>query len=400
MERSTSARWTPKDEASARFDRRGVSLRANVNDETETMSAEPLFSLRAATTPASAFEALTVQPEIQQGELSLPAAFALESGAVLENAKLAWRCVGPASAPLVIVLGGISAHRRVCSIDGRGWWEAQCGAGKALDTDRFRLLGIDWLGGCDDSTGPRHARSGQARSEHARSELDQADFPVISTGDQARALLLLLNRLGVRRVHLLVGASYGGNVAQQLAALLGDRLRRLVLLSAAHRPAQFGLALRHVQRAILELGTDSNEALALARSLAVLGYRTPESLEQRFGSDAQCADADGRRKDGVVGWIDHHGEKFVRRFDAEAYRCLGYSLDMHEVDPAAISAPTTLFAVREDLTVPVTLLREYATRAGGRCELVEIDSIYGHDAFLKEEGVVSDLLAQALEATP
>lgn len=355
------------------------------------MSAEPLFSEHANVVQSDRAGAratrLEIRPGVQQGELALPATFVLESGAVLENATLAWRCVGPANAPLIVVLGGISAHR-ACSADGRGWWEAQCGPGKVLDSDRYRLLGIDWLGGCDNSTGPRHVRQGQG-----------ADFPLVSTGDQARALLLLLNRLGVRRVHLLVGASYGGNVAQQLAALLGDRLQRLVLLSAAHRPAQFGLALRHVQRAILELGTDSAEALALARSLAVLGYRTPESLEQRFAGDAEDNHGEGQAKNGVIGWIDHHGEKFVRRFDADAYRCLGRSLDTHAVDPAAISAPTTLFAVRGDLTVPVTLLREYAARAGGRCELVEIDSIYGHDAFLKEESIVGQLLTRTLEAT-
>ncbi|MEP6940964.1 MAG: alpha/beta fold hydrolase [Rudaea sp.] len=347
------------------------------------MSANPNHFLPSAF-PATAD--LPVAPrarcEIREGVMALPESFLLESGATLANAKLAWRCSGPADAPLIVVLGGISAHRRPCDEEGKGWWQAQCGAGKPLDTDRYRLLGIDWLGGSDDSSGPRTS--------------GLKDFPVVSTADQARALLQLLNRLGVRRVHLLVGASYGGNVAQQLAALLGDRLRRLVLLSAAHKPAQFGLALRHVQRAILELGTDSTQALALARSLAVLGYRTPESLERRFGgTQARAIDSDG-----VTGWIDHHGQSFVRRFDADAYRCLGRSLDTHEVDPATIRVPTTLFAVRDDLTVPVTLLREYAARASVACELVEIDSLYGHDAFLKEEAAVGALLARALETTP
>ncbi len=267
------------------------------------MSAELFLPLQSRRTAPLQFAtpATPAAVQAQQGELALPEPFVLESGAHLHNAKLAWQCVGPADAPLIVVLGGISAHRRACARyrQGlrRGWWESQCGAGKTLDTDRYRVLGIDWLGGCDASTGPRSASQ------------DEQDFPAISTADQARALLLLLNRLGVRRVHLLVGASYGGNVAQQLAALLGDRLRRLVLLSAAHRPAQFGLALRHVQRAILDLGGDaaSAEALALARSLAVLGYRTAEGVEQRFDGSAQCAG-------GVTGWIDHHGEKFVAAF--------------------------------------------------------------------------------------
>lgn len=344
-----------------------------MKDETE-MSAEPQrHSLARTADPAPVVQWL-------EGELALPQPFVLESGASLEDAKLAWQCVGPADAPVIVVLGGISAHRRAVARDGKGWWESQCGAGKVLDTDRYRLLGIDWLGGCDGSTGP------------CSSGIE--DFPQISTGDQARALLLLLNRLGVRRVHLVVGASYGGNVAQQLAALLGERLRHLVLLSAAHRASQFGLALRHVQRAILDLGGDAAQALALARSLAVLGYRTAEGVEQRFGGESP-RDA---HADGVVGWVEHHGAKFVRRFDADAYRCLGRSLDTHVVDPDAVRVSTTVFAVREDLTVPLSLLHEYVGRAGAPCRLVEISSDYGHDAFLKEEAIVAALFEECLSA--
>jgi len=139
------------------------------------------------------FESATprIGVEWREGILDLPEPFPLESDQVLRGARLAWQCVGPASAPLSVVLGGISAHRRVCAQDGRGWFEVQCGAGKALDIARNRVLGIDWLGGVDASTGPRQGQ----------------EFPALSTLDQARAVLLLLNRLGVRRVHLLVGAS-------------------------------------------------------------------------------------------------------------------------------------------------------------------------------------------------
>jgi len=360
-----------------------------MNGETP-MSAEPQ---RKATLDNETIAESVATSAWQQGVLDLPGPFRLESGQTLENARLAWQCAGPADAPLIIALGGISAHRRPCSAEGRGWWEAQCGAGKTLDTQRFRVLGIDWLGGCDQSTG-------------ANGEIE---FPVVSTADQARALLLLLNRLGVRRVHLLVGASYGGNVAQHLAALLGDRLRKLVLLSAAHRPAQFGLGLRHIQRAILDLGGETPEALALARSLAVLCYRTTEGVEQRFaedtsrdGQEPECPVGHGRprRTDGIVGWLQHHGATFSRRFDTAAYRCLGRSLDGHQIDPETIRAPTTVFAVREDLTVPLSLLHEYVERAGENCRLVEISSPHGHDAFLKEEAAVSAILAAALENTP
>jgi homoserine O-acetyltransferase len=302
---------------------------------------------------------------IDGGILRLPTPFTLESGETLIAAELAWQCTGPTTAPLIIVLGGISANRNCES-----WWQAQCGPNRALDTQRFRLLGIDWLGGCDDSTGPQ---AGEV-------------FPSLSSTDQARAILLLLNRLGIRHIHAVVGASYGGAVAQHLAVLLGRRLGRLVLLSATHKPSQFALALRDIQRSILDLGDDSAQALALVRALAIVGYRSPEGFEQRFATS-----------DGASAWLAHHGRAFADRFNASSYRCLSASLDSHRIDPAAITVPTTIFSVAEDLLVPPSLSREFAETCGGACELVEIESTFGHDAFLKEETIVGDLLRRVVE---
>lgn len=312
---------------------------------------------------------LHTPPPWRDGVLPLPEAFLLDSGEVLCGGRLAWQCVGPAQAPLVVVLGGISAHARCCAADGSGWWESQCGAGRSLDINRYRLLGVDWLGGSGAASG-----AGEAR-----------EYPVISSADQARAALLLLNRLGVRHVHLLVGASYGGAVAQHLALLLGDRLARLLLLCAAHRSSQYALAMRELQRALLDLGGNGETGLALARALAILGYRTAEGLEQRFAAGG-----------GVLDWLVHHGTRFAQHFSAASYRCLGASLDTHALNPAQIRAPTTLFGVREDQLVPPSLLREYAARAA-HCEYIEISSQYGHDAFLKEHAQVGALLRKTLE---
>lgn len=299
-----------------------------------------------------------------RGVLALPEPFRLESGGQLHNAQLAWQCVGPDAAPLIVVLGGISAHARCCAPDGEGWWEGLCGNARALDTRRYRLLGADWLGGADASSPARGAR--------------------ISSADQARALLLLVNRLGARRVHLLVGASYGGAVAQHLAALLGARLRHLALLCCAHRSSAFARAFRHVQRAILELGGDAQLAVALARQLAILGYVTPAEIESRFGDSGE-----------VLPWLARHGARFAERFNADACRCLGESLDSHCIDPAVISVPTTLFVATQDQLVPPSLAREFAALAPD-CRLVEISSRHGHDAFLKEEADVAAILRTAL----
>lgn len=298
--------------------------------------------------------------------------FNLTCGAQLVDGELAWQSWGPQHAPVVIVLGGISAGRDIGQ-----WWSSQCGQGLALDPSFLRLVSIDWIGGADASSGPRN---------------DQEFHPIESV-DQANALLLLLNHLGIAQVEAVVGASYGGCVAQHLAGLLGNRLKRLVVIGAAHRASPWALALRTLQRAGIESSTDKAgrlRALERARQLAVLGYRTPTELESRFGERDPAT--------GVLGWLSAHGQRFSARFNASSFLCLSRSLDHHEFDPAQIQARTTVVAIAEDLLVPLSLAREFARRIGKHAELARISSPFGHDAFLKESGEISCVLKYALAA--
>lgn len=305
----------------------------------------------------------------QRGSLQLHA-FGLACGSALAQGQLAWQAWGPETAPAVVVLGGISAGRDVGA-----WWSAQCGAGRALDPRRLRLLSIDWIGGADASSGPR----------------DDGNFLPIESLDQAHAILLLLNHLGIARVDAVVGASYGGCVAQHLACLLGKRLDRLVVIGAAHRASPWAMALRTLQRVGIESASNARErrdALRRARQLAVLGYRTPGELESRFG-DADPAS-------GVLGWLAAHGERFASRFSAASFLCLSRSLDHHQCDPALIAAATTVVAIAEDLLVPLALAQDFTARIGPHAELASLSSPFGHDAFLKEESAIAAILRHAL----
>ncbi len=307
-------------------------------------------------------------PLPENGVLHLPH-FALASGELL-NAELAWQVWGPRQAPVVVVLGGISAGR-----DTGIWWKEQCGADLALDPRHFRLVSIDWIGGADRSTGPQEGTR----------------FPAIDSLDQANAILTLLNHLGVARITAVVGASYGACVAQHLAALLGARLGKLVVIGAAHRASPWALALRTLQRAGIEAATDRasrDQALQRARQIAVLGYRTPAELERRFGEVPA--------EEGVLSWLDAHGERFARRFPAESFLCLSASLDAHRCDPATISAETTVVGIVEDLLVPLALAEDFARRLGGPAHFVAIRSEYAHDAFLKEQAAIGRTLCHAI----
>lgn len=310
-------------------------------------------------------------PQPLRGVLRL-SALALAGGRTLADADIAWQAWGDPGLPAVVVLGGISAGR-----DPGRWWSAQCGAGRALDPRRLRIVSIDWLGGADASTGPRAG--------------DEA-FPAIDSADQAAAMLAVLNHLGIARVALAIGASYGGCVVQHLARLAGARIGRAVVISAGPQACAWARGLRGLQRGLVAAAAPERraDALAQARRLAMLSYRTPGELEARFGGEAPGESLDR--------WLDAHGARFASRFPAEAFVTLSASLDAHRCRPESIAIPVEVVGVRGDLLVPVETLRAFAGRLGSRARLHEFDSIYGHDAFLKEDATIAGIFRHALAA--
>lgn len=295
------------------------------------------------------------------------------SGPVSAIVRYLWD--GAADAPTVIVQGGISASRDVCRVGATaGWWEDLVGAGRAVDLSRYRVLSIDWL---------------------AAGDLDGAS--AVSSEDQADALAALLDALGIDKVQAFVGASYGAMVGLAFAARHGARLGRLVAISGAHRAHPLATALRAIQREIVRGGIANGDvagALGLARQLAMTTYRGAEEFAERF--DAEPEFRDGRFHFPVEDYLGAAGRKFVARFDAARYLSLSESIDLHRVDVSAVRVPCDIVAVSSDRLVPTADLRALAAGVGAAARYHEIDSRYGHDAFLKETGRVSALVAAAL----
>jgi homoserine O-acetyltransferase len=314
----------------------------------------------------------------------LPGGLDLHFGGRVERVEVAYRLAGAREAPVVAVLGGISAGRNVFSLDAAapGWWEDAIGPGRALDTDRYRVLGIDFLGGSHRTTGPGEGEV----------------FPSVSAFDQARLLVTLMEQLGVERLQASLGASYGGMVTLALAQAHPGRVRHALVLSAAHRTHPMSTAWRSVQRAIVRYALGHGEGargLVLARALAMATYRSAREFEERFPGPAE-ATPDGFRFP-VETYLMARGASYAAVYKPEAFVCLSESIDLHRVEPESIRVPTTLLGVQEDQLVPLADMRELRDRHGGNCSLVEISSIFGHDAFLKETEVLRDLLARALD---
>jgi len=288
-----------------------------------------------------------------------------------------YQWTGAPDAPTVIIQGGISADRHVASSEqGKpGWWSELVGDGHAIDLAYYRVLSIDWLTPADFEQSPR----------------------AISSEDQADALAALVDALGIVKVAAFVGSSYGAMVALAFAARYPSKTDKLVLLAGAHRAHPLSTAQRAIQRQILRLGQSTGQveqALSLARQLAMTTYRGSDEFARRFASTPDYRD--GRFHFPVEDYLEHAGRSFVQRFDLERFLALSESIDLHEVTPEDVNVPATLIGFPSDRLVPLADLCELQRRLRGSATLEVIDSPYGHDAFLKETHQLAPLLRQAI----
>lgn len=308
------------------------------------------------------------------------------------DVEVGYELQGCANGPPIVVLGGISAGRHLAptpATSSPGWWPGVVGPGAALDAGRHRLLGMDYVGG--PAAALRGGRASASASPTTR-------HPITSR-DQARALAAVLDDLELERVSL-VGSSYGGMVGLAFADMYPRRLRHLVCFCAAHRTHPMATALRVIQRSTVRLAQEAGRprvGLSLGRALAMTTYRSAVEFDARF--DWRPLETSTSPRFPVEEYLEDRGNAFAERFDPDAFVTLSESIDLHEVDPARITVPTTLVSVDSDALVPPWLVDELADASPGVARHVTISSIFGHDAFLKEVGLVSDVIRSALRSS-
>ena len=290
--------------------------------------------------------------------------------------RLRYERVGPAGAPLLVVAGGISAHRHLAAnprYTEKGWLDGLVAPGRTLDPARWQLLSFDYIG-ADGSL----------------------DAP-IDTADQADALAQLLDALQAPALEAFVGYSYGALVGLQFALRHRQRLGRLVAVSGAHRPHPYASAWRALQRRAVALGQlqcGETHGLALARQFAMLSYRTPEEFGERF--DAAPELVNGRVRVAAEDYLDATGAQYVARTPVTAYLRLSESIDLHRLDPQQLRVPTLAVAVEGDRLVPLADMVSLIEGLGPLGSLRVVRSPYGHDAFLKETDRIDSLLSTAI----
>lgn len=350
------------------------------------------------------------QPSVQSKTFSQ---LALDNGGVLAPVTVAyetWGRLAPTADNVILVChaltGSTHVHDAAAPNDPRvGWWNPLIGPGRAFDTDRYFVVCANVLGSCYGSTGPTSPHPEDGEPYRLR-------LPQVTIGDTVRAQRALLRELGVERLALVAGGSLGGLQALEWAIAYPAAVERAAVIAASARLSAQGLAIDDLARqAILTdpawqqgdyaLGAGPHAGLGLARMLAMLTYTSPQGLEARFGRRAATRPSTwpqfGPRAD-VAGYLHHQADKLVARFDANAYLYLTSAMDRYDAaegvgrgsDAAAyarIRAEVLAVGIDTDWLYPAAQVRAVAEgirAVGGRARYIELTSLEGHDAFLKE----------------
>ena len=285
------------------------------------------------------------------------------------------RLTGNPDGPVVAALGGISANRMVCRGEngGPGWWSGLVGEGCAIDPTKFRVLGLDFAADPTGCCAP-------------------------SSQDQALVLSAALDAAAIPRLHAIVGASYGGMVGLSFAEQFPDRVEKLVIISAGCEPHPAASATRELQRRIVALGIArgaSEEALAIARGMAMLSYRTSAEFGERFRGGNETDDPLETSQPGA--YLRARGDAFNAVMSPERFLSLSASIDRHRIDPSRIATPALLIGATTDQLVPPCQTTDLAAGLAGETEVHLLDFPCGHDMFLKEAAAVGRLVKPFLD---
>jgi homoserine O-acetyltransferase len=348
--------------------------------------------------------------------------FRFESGGSIPELTLRYETYGRLSAAkdnAILICHALSGNHHcagVHSMDERkqGWWNFMVGPGKPIDTSRYFVVCSNALGGCSGSSGPDSINP----ETGARYKLD---FPKLTVRDMVKAQSLLLDSLGIERLHAVIGGSMGGMQTLQWAIDFPERVGRYIALACCARHNAQAIAFNDtgrqaiVQDPVWDNGNYDPEqppghGLSVARMMAHITYLSDAGMEAKFGRKRRSNGAGKEHFDvefEVESYLRYQGQSFVTRFDANTYLYLTKALDrfdLHGPDSldatlSAVTAPGLVVGFTSDWLYPPQGNREVAEallRVGKDATYAELAMDFGHDSFLLRSPELYDLIRSFL----
>ena len=357
-----------------------------------------------------------LQVETQIIALDLPAAgFVLESGKVLSAVSVAYEAYGDLNDErdnVIFICHALTGDAHVAGYHGedrrsRGWWDSMVGSGKGIDTDHYHVICANVLGGCKGTTGP-------SSIDPATGVVYGSSFPQITVRDIVNVHVKLLQQLGMENVASVIGGSFGGMQAFEMALCYPDMVKSCICIASAASLSAQALAFDAISQSAIrsdpnwqggdyyESGKIPADGLSLARKIGHITYLSSDSMTSKFGREKSGQKpvesegaGDSHLSDFEVGrYLDYQGEKFVNRFDANSYLHITQALDEYDLVERhgtlesafeKLKSKVLVVALTSDWLFPPEQSSQIANallRAGKNVSYSILCAPHGHDGFL------------------
>lgn len=336
---------------------------------------------------------------------------ALACGRQLNEYEIVYETYGELNAQrsnAVLICHALSGHHHAAGFHSTeerkpGWWDACIGPGKAIDTNKFFVVSLNNLGGCNGSTGP-------ASLNPETGKIYGADFPMVTVEDWVHSQARLADKLDIQQWAAVIGGSLGGMQALQWSISYPERIRHCIAIAAAPRLSAQNIAFNEVARqAILsdpdfldghfiEHDTIPKRGLKLARMVGHITYLSDDSMGTKFGRELKTAQLNfdfNNVEFQVESYLRYQGEEFSGRFDANTYLLMTKALDYFDPSAAHEGNLVKTFADAQANFYLISFTTDWRFSPARSQEIadaliaakknvvsVEIDAPQGHDAFL------------------
>ena len=297
-----------------------------------------------------------------------------------------------------------------------GWWDNMVGPDKAFDTRKHCVICSNVISGCKGSTGP-------GSIDPTTDQPYALNFPMVTVADMVTAQKALIDSLGIEQLVCVVGGSLGGMQALQWTVMYPDSVRLAMPIATTARLSAQGIALDAVGRHAIMAdpnwnggnyygGPAPSRGLGIARMIGHITYLSDGSMHQKFGRDLQdkaAPEYDFVTEFQVESYLKHKGESFVDRFDANSYLYITKAMDYFDLaqpsgslrkELSGVKAAFLVISFSSDWLFPTHMSKEIVSalrRNNVDVSYAEIQSDYGHDAFLLEVDTLSSLIISFLE---
>jgi homoserine O-acetyltransferase/O-succinyltransferase len=325
----------------------------------------------------------------------LPQPFSLECGEVLLEVEVAYRTWGKlnSSGDNAVLI----CHALTGGADADDWWQPLFGANKAFDPEVDFIICSNVLGSCYGTTG-------SVSINPQTLQIYGASFPQITIRDMVNLQAVLIKALGIQRIKLVIGGSLGGMQVLEWALLYPNLVEAIVPIAVSGRHSAWCIGLSEAQRQAIYADPNwlqgnytsdkqPSSGLAVARMMAMSTYRSWGSFEHRFGRKQDLNEF------AISSYLQHQGQKFVQRFDANTYITLTRAMDSHDIargrdnfaDMLSSIKNSIVVAIDSDILYPPYEQQELAALIPNS-KFAWLKSLHGHDAFLIDMAELNDLV--------